>query len=104
MAAPRPPPTTAPSAGTANVVPTWRLVEAIAAATPACAGGMPETAVLVIGGVRIPDPSPKTTYAPNSPAVAVVADSSASIRQLTVSAAPPPTSDGRAPRRLTSRP
>ncbi len=27
------------------------LVEATAAATPACAGGMPETAVFVIGGL-----------------------------------------------------
>ena len=34
-------------------------VEATAAATPACAGGMPITAVLVIGGLIMPKPIPK---------------------------------------------
>ena len=43
--------------------PTWRPVEAIAPATPACSFGMPETAVLVIGAVTRPQPIPKMTYA-----------------------------------------
>jgi len=44
-----------------SAVPVCRLVEAIAAATPACAGGMPETAVLVIGGFTEAKPIPKIT-------------------------------------------
>ena len=56
-----PPPATAPTTATPRVWPTWRLVEATAAATPACEGGMPETAVLVIGGLTRPKPSPNTT-------------------------------------------
>ena len=52
------PPETAPITATPSVIPTWRLVEAIAAATPACAGGIPDTAVLVIGGFTSPDPRP----------------------------------------------
>ena len=46
-----PPPATAPSTATPSVWPTCRLVEATAAATPAWDGGMPDTAVLVIGGL-----------------------------------------------------
>lgn len=40
----------APTTAIPSVFPTWRLVDAIAAATPACVGGIPDTAVLVIGG------------------------------------------------------
>ena len=50
----------APRTATPSVWPTWRLVEATAAATPACDGGIPETAVLVIGGLISPKPRPKT--------------------------------------------
>jgi hypothetical protein len=43
------------------VAPTWRLVEATEAATPACARGMPDMAVLEMGGLTNPKPTPKTT-------------------------------------------
>ena len=46
---------------TPSAEPTWRLVDAIPAATPACDTGMPDTAVLVIGGFTSPAPMPKTT-------------------------------------------
>ena len=52
-------PTTAPTTATPKVTPTCRLVEATAPATPACEGGMPEIAVLVIGGLTAPEPIPK---------------------------------------------
>ena len=54
------PPEIAPSTATPRVRPTCRLVEAIAAATPAWEGGMPDTAVLVIGGLIRPAPIPNT--------------------------------------------
>ena len=52
--------TTAPMIATPSDIPTRRLVDAIAAATPACSAGIPDTAVLVIGGLTIPKPSPNT--------------------------------------------
>ena len=54
-----PPPAIAPITATPSVIPTCRLVDATAAATPACDGGMPDTAVFVIGGLTSPDPNPK---------------------------------------------
>jgi hypothetical protein len=51
----------APTIATPSDWPTWRLVEATAEATPACAGGMPDTAVFVIGGLTEPKPTPKMT-------------------------------------------
>ena len=51
--------TTDPVSATPSDPPTWRLVEATAAATPAWARGMPETAVLLIGGFTMPLPMPK---------------------------------------------
>ena len=50
-----------PTTATPRVWPTCRDVEAMAAATPAWARGMPETAVLVIGAFTKPKPIPKTT-------------------------------------------
>lgn len=52
-----------PVTATPSDAPTWRPVEAIAPATPACSVGMPATAVLVIGAATRPDPIPKITYA-----------------------------------------
>ncbi len=52
---------TAPMIATPSERPTCRLVEATAAATPACAGGIPDTAVFVIGGFTAPKPRPKIT-------------------------------------------
>jgi len=51
---------TVPATATPSEAPTWRLVDAIAAATPAWERGIPETAALVIGAFSIPKPSPKT--------------------------------------------
>src|SRR5947209_19318928 len=96
--------TTAPMIATPNEMPTRRLVDAIAAATPACAAGMPVTAVFVIGGLTMPKPRPKARYATSSQPVAVVGVRLVSIRPATVGPAPPTTSDGRAPTRPTSRP
>ena len=53
--------TSEPTTATPRVWPTWREVEAMAAATPAWARGMPETAVLVIGAFTKPKPMPKIT-------------------------------------------
>jgi hypothetical protein len=61
MAAPTPAPATAPSTATPSVNPTWRLVVATAEATPAWEGGIPDTAVLVIGGLTIAEPKPNST-------------------------------------------
>lgn len=47
-----------PVTATPRAEPTWRLVEAIAAATPACARGIPVTAVFDTGAFTIPNPSP----------------------------------------------
>ena len=46
---------------TPRAEPTWRLVEATDAATPAWAAGMPVMAVLEMGGLTTPKPTPKTT-------------------------------------------
>jgi EmrB/QacA subfamily drug resistance transporter len=51
----------APITATPRVEPSWRLVEATAAATPAWARGIPETAVLVIGALTKPKPTPNST-------------------------------------------
>ena len=50
--------TTVPAIATPIAAPTCLLVEAIAAATPACARGIPATALLEIAGFTIPSPSP----------------------------------------------
>src|SRR5579875_1059084 len=54
-------PASAPNTATPSVEPPWRAVEATAAATPAIEGGMPDTAVFVIGGLNRPMPSPIST-------------------------------------------
>src|SRR6187402_616977 len=50
--------TTVPAIATPSAAPTCRPVEAIAAATPACAKGIPATALFVIAGFTIPNPRP----------------------------------------------
>ena len=50
-----------PVTATPSDWPTWRLAEAMAAATPACATGMPDTAALVIGAFTRPNPTPTVT-------------------------------------------
>jgi len=51
--------TTVPEIATPKAEPTWRLVEATAAATPDCESGMPATALLEIAGLTMPRPIPK---------------------------------------------
>ena len=48
-----------PAIATPNVVPVWRAAEATEPARPAMDSGMPETAVLVIGGLTVPRKIPK---------------------------------------------
>jgi hypothetical protein len=55
--------TMSPITATPSSEPTWRVTEMTAEATPACAGGMPETPVLVIGGLTRPSPAPSTASA-----------------------------------------
>lgn len=49
-----------PAIATPRVVPVCRPTEAIAAATPAIERGIPETAVLVIGGLTVPRKMPNS--------------------------------------------
>jgi hypothetical protein len=51
---------TDPDIATPRVIPTWRLVDATAAATPAIETGIPETAEVVIGGLIVPLKMPKS--------------------------------------------
>src|SRR4051812_10854554 len=55
--------TIAPMTATPSVWPTCREVVAIAAATPAWARGIPDTAALVTGALTKPRPRPNTAYA-----------------------------------------
>ena len=96
--------TSEPTTATPRVWPIWRDVLAMAAATPAWALGMPETAALVIGAFTKPKPMPKVAYAVNNHVNGVVALSPTSIRQAVPSAAPAMTSGILLPRRPTIRP
>src|SRR6202020_53536 len=96
--------TSDPTTATPNVWPICRDVDAMAAATPACARGIPETAVLVIGAFTNPNPMPKTTYAVNNHENGVVALSSTSISDDAARATPAMTSGILPPRRPTIRP
>jgi hypothetical protein len=93
-----------PTTATPSVWPNWREVVAIAAATPACARGIPETAVFVIGALTNPTPIPKTTYAAISHANGVVASIPISIAHAVTIATPAIASGSRGPRRPTMRP
>ena len=93
-----------PITATPSVEPICRLVEANAAATPACSRGRPETAVFVMGAFTTPKPNPKIAYAVNSHASEVSASSRVSISVAMVMAMPAAMSDGRGPRLPTSRP
>lgn len=53
-------PATDPDTATPRVVPTIRLADATEVATPAIETGLPETAEVVIGGLVVPSPIPKT--------------------------------------------
>jgi len=54
-------PTIVPEIATPRVVPVCRPAEASEVATPAIERGMPETAVLVIGGLTVPRKMPNST-------------------------------------------
>ena len=53
-------PTIVPEIATPSVVPVCRPAEASEAATPAIERGIPETAVLVIGGLTVPRKTPNS--------------------------------------------
>src|SRR5262249_37692474 len=89
--------TAEPIAATPGDWPIWRLVDAIAAATPACVAGIPETAALVIGGLTHPKPRPNTAYAAMVYPIGVCADSPVSIAPDAVTAMPAMTSGHRGP-------
>ena len=52
--------TTVPAVATPMAAPTWRLVEAMAAATPVWVRGMPAMAELEMAGLIMPRPVPKS--------------------------------------------
>src|SRR5664280_1459139 len=58
----RPELSTEPTTATPSAAPTWRLVEATAAATPAWLRGIPDSAVFVIGALTSPNPKPCLLY------------------------------------------
>ena len=97
--------TIAPTTATPSVWPTCREVVAIAAATPAWARGIPDTAAFVIGALTKPKPRPKTTYAASSHASGVVGvDAGQHARTPVTRQTPAITSGRRGPRRPTMRP
>src|SRR5579872_5642255 len=96
--------TTDPITATPSDWPTWRLVEATAAATPACARGIPETAVLVIGGLIVPKPRPNSAYTTPRNRTGLVGVTHSSSSADRVMKPPATSSDGREPRRATKRP
>ena len=88
---------TAPTTATPSVCPNCRLVEATAAATPACARGIPDTAVLVIGAFTKPNPIPNNAYPMNRETPDVSASNPANITALAVIAVPAINRDIRGP-------
>src|ERR1700728_3105014 len=71
----------APTRATPRVAPTCLEVEAMPAATPAWARGMPETAAFVMGAFTNPNPIPKIAYALNKHEKEVESFICVSIRQ-----------------------
>jgi hypothetical protein len=96
--------TTVPDTATPIAAPTCRLVEAIAAATPACDSGIPATALSVIAGFTIPNPTPNSAYAASSQPGEVCWVKPVSISVLTRNAIPAATREGRVPKLPTNRP
>src|SRR5262245_47248589 len=74
------------------------------AATPACARGMPETAVFVMGAFTHAKPKPNTTYAVIRYAIDVCGSRPVSITPETISPAPAMTSGQRVPYAPTNLP
>src|SRR3954447_20591115 len=92
-----PPATIAPAIATPSAWPNCLEVVAIAAATPACARGIPDTAALVIGAFTKPRPRPKMAYAASSRPKGVVGPSPVSMAQARIEAAPAIRSGTRGP-------
>src|SRR2546429_8460032 len=90
-------PATTPNTATPSVRPTWRLVVATAEATPACADGIPDTAVLAIGGLTSAEPRPNTAEAPRRGGSGVWGARAVSLRALAITARAPPRQAGREP-------
>src|SRR5581483_1809352 len=93
-----------PTSATPRTPPTWRPLEAIAAAVPDCERGMPEMAVFVIGGLTRPKPRPSSAYPIASTRYEGRCPLKASTAAPAVIINPAPVSGMRAPERPTSRP
>src|SRR3954470_5786384 len=102
--APAPDATIAPITATPSVSPNCREVVAIAAATPAWARGIPDTAAFVIGAFTNPKPIPKMTYAATSWGKGVAGPMPASIAHAVTRQTPETSSGRRGPLRPTMRP
>ena len=96
--------TTVPETATPMAAPTWRLVEAMAAATPACDSGMPATALSEIAGFTIPRPTPKRALATSSQPTAVCWLMVVRRSVLAMNPAPAASREGRVPWLPTRRP
>src|SRR6202050_2104292 len=99
-----PPLAIVPATATPREAPTWRLVAGPAAATPASARGIPDTAVFVIGALIIPIPIPTIAYATISQARGVVTSRFTRSAPPVAVAIPAPTIARRARPAPTSRP
>ena len=91
------PATSEPPTATPIAWPTWRLVVAVAAATPDRSADMPDTAVVVIGALTVPAPMPKIRNANSISGSGVVADKVNNSAEPTVVHEPAMHSDGRGP-------
>jgi hypothetical protein len=97
-------PATEPHSATPILTPTCLLVEATADAAPARSVGMPLTAAVVTGALTNAKPLPNTAKTVNNCHTGVVAFSRVSINAAAVIKVPATNSDGRLPKRPTSRP
>src|SRR6478609_6389321 len=96
--------TSEPPTATPIAWPTWRLVVAVAAATPDRSAGITDTAVVVTGALTIPAPMPKTSNATWITGIGVVADRVSNSAAPAAVPAPAMHNDGRGPYRATNRP
>src|SRR5690348_1181311 len=95
---------TDPVTATPSDEPTCRLVEAIPAAVPARARGMPATALLVTGALTQPIPAPSTTQHSSTYQAGEAADRKVSRTPPAVMPVPAISSGTRVPRLAMTRP
>lgn len=93
-----------PHDGHAEDEPTWRPVDAIPDATPACERGIPDTALLVIGAFSQPCPMPNTRQHTSTYHTGEVPVRKVSSRPPAAIPVPAMSSGARVPRRAITRP